>query len=69
VYYRSLATTAGYGCRRCNGVLSLYYLTVSAGCRPGWPVLGVIVDVIGGKKQCLGVALASGALGSLSLAF
>ena len=29
-----------HGCRGCNGVLSLYYLTVSAGCRPGWPGAG-----------------------------
>jgi MFS family permease len=33
------------------------------------PVLGAIVDILGGKKQFLGVALALGALGSLSLAF
>ena len=32
-------------------------------------MLGAIVDIIGGKKQFLGVALALGALGSLSLAF
>jgi MFS-type transporter involved in bile tolerance (Atg22 family) len=32
-------------------------------------VLGTIVDIIGGKKQFLGVALALGALGSLNLAF
>jgi MFS-type transporter involved in bile tolerance (Atg22 family) len=32
-------------------------------------VLGAIVDIVGGKKQFLGVALALGALGSLSLAF
>ena len=26
--------------RRCNGVLGLYYLTVSAGCCSGWPGAG-----------------------------
>ena len=69
VYYRSLATTAGYAAEDATAywayTTSLSLLVVAL----VGPVLGAIVDIIGGKKQFLGVALALGAWGSLSLAF
>jgi UMF1 family MFS transporter len=69
VYYRSLATTAGYAAEDATAywayTTSLSLLVVAL----VGPVLGAIVDIIGGKKRFLGVALALGALGSLSLAF
>ena len=69
VYYRSLATTAGYAAEDATAywayTTSLSLLIVAL----AGPVLGAIVDILGGKKQFLGVALALGALGSLSLAF
>lgn len=69
VYYRSLATTAGCAAEDATAywayTTSLSLLVVAL----VGPVLGAIVDILGGKKQFLGVALALGALGSLSLAF
>jgi len=69
VYYRSLATTAGYAAEDATAywayTTSLSLLVVAL----VGPVLGAIVDILGGKKQFLGVALALGAFGSLSLAF
>ncbi len=69
VYYRSLATTAGYAAEDATAywayTTSLSLLVVAL----VGPVLGAIVDILGAKKQFLGVALALGALGSLSLAF
>jgi MFS transporter, UMF1 family len=69
VYYRSLATTAGCAAEDATAywayTTSLSLLVVAL----VGPVLGAIVDILGGKKQFLGVALALGAFGSLSLAF
>jgi UMF1 family MFS transporter len=69
VYYRSLVTTAGYAAEDATAywayTTSLSLLVVAL----VGPLLGAIVDIIGGKKQFLGGALALGALGSLGLAF
>ena len=69
VYYRSLVTTAGYAAEDATAywayTTSLSLLVVAL----VGPLLGAIVDIIGGKKQFLGGALALGASGSLGLAF
>ena len=69
VYYRSLATHAGYAPEDATAywayTTSLSLLVVAL----IGPVLGAMADVVGGKKRFLGVALILGVLGSASLAF
>ena len=69
VYYRSLATHAGYAPEDATAywayTTSLSLLVVAL----LGPVLGAMADVVGGKKRFLGVALIFGVLGSASLAF
>ena len=69
VYYRSLATHAGYAPEDATAywayTTSLSLLVVAL----LGPVLGAMADVVGGKKRFLSVALIFGVLGSASLAF
>ncbi|HSF58225.1 MAG TPA: MFS transporter, partial [Candidatus Binatia bacterium] len=69
VYYRSLVTNAGGSPEDATAYwayttsASLLMLALLG------PVLGAIADIVGGKKQFLGLALLLGVLGSMSLAF